>query len=76
MPIWGTTSDSGVPFEAKHLNLSLLHAGKRSSEWDGAPPLMKLSYTYQHSFPNIVNAYLKKHNWENRAYLTSIAHVE
>ena len=68
--------DGGVPFEAKQLNLKLLHPGRKSSEWEGAPPLMRLSYRYQHSFPNICDAYFKKHNWEKRAYLTTIAHVE
>ena len=66
----------GVPFDAKFLNAKLLHAGSKSAEWEGEPPFMRLSYRYQHSFPNICDAYLKKHNWEKRAYLTTITGVE
>jgi len=48
LPTQLPVGEGGVPFDAKQLNLSLLHPGRRSSEWEGAPPLMKLSYTYQH----------------------------
>ena len=59
-----------------HLNATLLHRGKQSGEFEGHPPVLRMSYKYTYPFNTIAQAYLKKHNWEARTSLTTIASVE
>jgi hypothetical protein len=59
-----------------HLNATLLHRGKQSGEFEGHPPVLRLTYKYAYPFATIAGAYLKKNNWENRTSLTTIASVE
>jgi hypothetical protein len=58
------------------INATLLHRGKQSLEFEGHPPVLRLSYKFAHPFNTIAQAYLKKHNWEARTHLTTIANVE
>lgn len=59
-----------------HLNATLLHRGKQSGEFEGHPPVLRMSYKYNYPFETIANAYLKKYNWEARTSLSTIADVE
>ena len=46
-------------------NERLLDQGKQSGYLEG-PPIMKLSYTYQHPFNTVCLGYLKKFDYESR----------
>ena len=59
-----------------HLNAHLIHRGKQSGEFEGHPPVLRLSYKFAYPFETIAQAYLKKYNWEARTQLTTIANVE
>ena len=59
------------------LLFELTHKGKQDIEFAGHPPIMKVFYKYNYSFPTLVEGYLKKYNWENRRIqLTTIASLE
>ena len=53
-----------------------LHKDRLDTEFAGRPPILKLSYLYQHPFAKMTDAYLKRYNWEDRLQLTTIANVE
>jgi len=46
-------------------NERLLDQGKQSGYLEG-PPIMRLSYTYQHPFNTVALGYLKKFDYESR----------
>ena len=63
--------------ESHPMLIDITHRGKQDVEYAGHPPLMKIFYKYNYSFPTIVDAYMKKYNWENRRLqLTTIASLE
>jgi hypothetical protein len=59
-----------------HLNQVLLGRGKQSQEYEGHPPVLRMSYKFSFPFNTIAQAYLNKYNWEARTQLSTIADVE
>lgn len=59
-----------------HLNAVIVNRGKQSGEYEGHPPVLRLSYKYAYPMNTIAIAYLKKYNWESRTQLSTIANVE
>jgi hypothetical protein len=52
------------PAQMAALHEDILYRGSQSVEWDGMPPLLRLSYSYKYPFNTMATAYLKKYNWE------------
>ena len=53
-----------------HLNQVLLGRGKQSQEYEGHPPVLRMSYKFSFPFNTIAQAYLNKYNWEARTQLS------
>ena len=54
----------------------LMHRGRQSESYEGAPAIVRFNYEFKSPFNQLVMSQMLKHNWESRSTLTTIADVE